>query len=58
MPFDPSIFKAYDTPQIRLAGKYLQVLNKWNRMQTKTDWQVFHGANADESQFRQFLDLL
>lgn len=53
-----SIFKAYDTPQIRLAGKYLQVLNKWNRMQTKTDWQIFHGAGTDPALFERYLKMV
>lgn len=48
------MFKAYNTPMIRLAQRYLQVENKLGRVQTKTDWQPYHGANADAVVFAEF----
>ncbi len=52
------MFKAYDTPIIRFATKYLRAINKLNRIQTKSNWQKYHGANADPAVFDRYVSML
>ena len=43
---------------VKLIAKYLRVLSKINRMQTKSEWQVMHGVNSDREIFAHYLSLI
>lgn len=52
------MFHAYNTPYIKIGAVALRLTNKLNRMMTRTDWQLYHGANANPELFRHYVSLL
>lgn len=52
------MYQAYNTPYIKLGSVALRLTNKLNRLMTRTDWQLYHGANPDPELFKHYVSLL